>query len=435
MATVRMQPSPSLFDRLAVGLLFAFVLSEVLGGAIRFYAVRAGIPWLFYVPHVLLALVVLPMFVHYVATEGLTSTYLIVSVLFAVAAVVGTLNIGSGDQVEFGFWVFVPFLYGVVVLPSLVRCWHKLVPYVVVLWSLAVAGVLINLFHVWPWIGFEYRVGVTSVVASRLWAISGLPFGRLPGFSEASYFAASEILLLAVLLRQTLTKWRRLVWLLSGVAIALTTSKGPILIFLLLSICWIVSMDVSRPFWRRIPFAAACLDIALPFSMLLVKVDWLSSIHSTTAGVILGSFYERFQVGWPVWIRMIVQHGSVVLGRGLGGIGTAQQHFEPWLFSPADNIAVCAYATFGLGGLVLVLLYGWRASHSRVESSVDRFFLLCACVLLVEGVTTTVIDGGLVGIAFGASFRYFAQAWSPARAAIVAKRRGELLRGPRPEFT
>jgi hypothetical protein len=416
-----------LWDRVALALLFIYVLSDVMGGAARYYSVHFGAPWLPYLPTLALLLALAPMFFAYAVTEGISSTYLTVLVLFGVAATFGVFNLGNASQVEFGFWTLVPFLYGIVVLPSIMRGWRRLIPYAVLLWTLAVAGVLINFFHSWPWIGFEYQVGAASIHASRFWNTGGLNFLRLPGFSEASFFVAPQILLLAVFLRETLPRrWRIPMWALSGLAILLTTSKTAIITFILFSALWILFRGAIRPSWRLIPMAAACLDIALPFSMLLVKIEWLTTAHSKIWSLLIVSFVARMELGWPDWIRMAVRHGNWILGRGLGGIGPAQAHFEPWLFSPSDNMAVFVFASFGLLGLVWMLHYGWKASRLPIDGPMGRFFFLTACVVLLGGVTLSVMDATALGLAFGVSLRYIQEQTEKVRSRAPARHRQRL---------
>jgi hypothetical protein len=396
-----------LLDRVALVLLFLFLLTEVLNGAIRYYSAQLGLPWLPYVPHMLLFLTLFPMVFSYVVTEGVNSTYLGVVLLFSVGATVGVFNLGSASQVEFGFWVLAGLLYGIVALPAILRGWQKLIPYMFVLWVLAVVGVLINAFYTWPWIGFEYQVGATQIQASKLWQTYGVNIARLPGFSTGSYFAAAQILILALFLRQTQRRYVWLLaWFLSGVAIVLTTSKTDIGIYLFFSVLFLFSRGSIPRSWRKIPILAAGLGVFLPFIMLFVRLDFAWSTESPTMSLLVWSFTDRLQVTWPEYIRTIVLRGSALFGRGLGGIGTAQQRFEPALYMPADSVAVYLYGTFGVLGVIMLLVYGWRLAHQRVDTAAGRFFFLCGCTVLLAGVTTSALEGGLTGVVFGASLCY-----------------------------
>jgi hypothetical protein len=400
----------SLLDRVALSLLFVFLLSEVLGGAIRYYAAELGLAWVSYLPHLALAMAIVPMFFVYLVSRGLTSTYLTVSVLFGVGTVYGIFNLGNSSQVEFGLWVFVGFLYGIVVLPSIIRVWGRLTPYAALLWAVAVTGVIINFFHSWPWVGFEYQIGATWIEASRLWWTGGIIFERLAGFSRASTEAAIQILVLALFLRRGLSKvWWIPMWILSGTAIVLTTHKTAIGIFALFSLLEIFCRGAFRPLWRVLPILFLCCDILLPFSTLFVRTGWLGSGGDGIWTLLISSSAERIEAGWPDWIAMIFTRGNLYLGRGLGGIGTAQIYFEPGRYSPADNVAVYLYGSFGILGLGLLCLYAVRVTRARIDGPIGHFFFFCACFVLLEGMTANVVEGSFAAMAFGASLRYFGE--------------------------
>lgn len=420
---VRTDSGLMILDRVALALLFAFLSTEILGGAVAYYAARSGFPWLPYLPYLLVTIAIVPMFVGYVLTEGVTETYLTIFVLLGVAGAYGLLNLNSTRQVEFGFWVLVPFLFGIVVLPSFLRGWRRFTPYAVVLWALAVVGVLINVFYQWPWIGFEYQVAGFSVEAGRLWHTSGLDFNRIAGFSRFSFEVSVQILVLALFLREVLRgkRWRILMWILSGVAIVLTTSKTPIGIYLLFSLMWIFSRGTIRASWRLIPIVAVCVDIFLPFSSLVIKTSWLS-VRSRIGIFLAASFADRLQNTWPECIRVVVGRGSVLLGSGLGGIGRALMHFEPAAYVPPDNIAIYLYGTFGVLGLFLLLFYGWKASRMPAESPAAHFLFFCACFVLVYGVTVDTLEGPLTAMVFGISLRYLQELPGKGLRSTLARR-------------
>ena len=406
--TIRANTQLQLLDRLALGLLFLFLLGDVLGGAIRYYAVQFHIPWVSYVPYVLLACSLVPMFFVYLVSEGVTSTYLQVVVLFGIATTWGAFNLGRSDQIGFGLWVCVAFFYGIVLLPAIMRGWRSLTPYVFFLWALAVAGVFINFFYSWPWIGLRYQVGATVIEASRRWTAGALSFSRLPGFSRASFDVSLQILIPCIFLAGALRRrWWIPVWVLSAAAIALTTDKTVAAIFILLSIGGALHRKPLRPFWRYLPLTLAALDILLPFSMLLIKIDWMDALRSHLWIGLFASFLARMQVGWPEWLRMIAERGNWFLGRGMGGIGTPQLYFEPTLYSSADNIAVYLYGVFGIPGLALLLVYAWNVTRSLGDSLGARFLFLCSCVVLLEGATSNVMEAPLLALALGLTLRYF----------------------------
>jgi hypothetical protein len=433
----RTQKGPDLppLDAAVLGLLFLFLLAVVLGGPIRYFAVQRHLPWLPYLPHFLLALGILPMFFAYLVREGVTSTFLVILALFGIAITWGALNLASPGQVEFGLWVLLPFLYGVVALPAILRGWRKLVPYAFLLWGVAVLGVLVNVFREYPWVGLEYQVGTTTIEASRLWRLGGLDLIRLCGFGRAPGDTAIEILLPALFLWETLRgRWKLAIWLLSGVAVGLTTHKTSIVVFLLFSALWFFYRGSIRSAWRLIPLLAVIFDTFLPFWGAFGQTGWVHPAQSLAMGVATNTFYERLKLGWPETLRMIIEHGNAVLGRGLGGIGAPQLYFEPALARPADNAIVFLYGSFGLLGIAFLGMYAWRASRLRDASPVARFFFFCACFLLLEGAMVDAMEIAFAGWALGASFRYLQESRVLSRVPELARARLRASRaaGPKP---
>jgi hypothetical protein len=126
---------------------------------------------------------------------------------------------------------------------------------------------------------------------------------------------------------------------------------------------------------------------------------------------------------------MIVERGSPFFGRGLGGIGAAQFYFEPALYSPADNIAVYLFGTFGVLGIILLCVYAWKATRMRIDGPIARFFFYCACLVLLEGVTVNVLEGSFMAMAFGASFRFLQESPRVSASRVAAQGRRPLCRG------
>lgn len=419
-----------LFDRLSLVLLFVLLLTVVMGGAIRYYALQFHLVWFPYVPRFLLALAIGPMLLARVAREGLTSTYLVLLVLFSVALTYGVFNLGNASQVEFGLWALLPFLYGVVVCESFVRGWKTLKPYAILLWTAAVGGVLINFFHQWPWSGLEYQVGATTVGAGHLWKTGGVDIARLTGFSRSWFEAALQILFLALFLREVLSKrWWVPVWILSGLAITLTTTKTTIVLYLLFCALWVFWHGRITRFWRGLLIFIVCADILAPIVTLFTTVYSMGSRVSSLTTLLVATIVARMELEWPESIHMIWTHGSAIFGRGVGGIGGAQMFFEPALFSPGENIALYLYGIFGILGLAFLLFYAWKSIQLSAVGPVSRFFFLCACAVLLEGFTMSVMEASIfLPMAFGASFWYIQKA--TARQSVLAPVRPKQQKGP-----
>lgn len=398
-----------LFDRVVLALLFLLLLDDVLDGAVRYYSAELHLVWLPYLPHFLVVLAVIPMFFVRLVCDGLTTTYLFVLLLFGIAGTYGLFNLGNANQVEFGLWAVLFFPFGIFVCKSVIRGWKSLAPYGVFLWALAVTGVLVSMFHTWPWAGLQYQVGGTTVTASHNWKTAGIVIPRLAGFARGWFAAAIQILFLALFLREVLPRrWWLPVWALSGIAIALTTTKTTLAVFLLFCGLWIFSRGKISRIWRMLPVVFLGVDMLFPICMLLIGQLPTGNSETPVAHLLIATLVVRLQGEYPSAMRMILAHGNPLLGRGLGGIGGAQILFERAIASPGENIALYLYAVFGVLGLVLLVVYGWKASRAPADGPVGRFLFYCACAVLVEGATMSVLEASVfLPMAFGMSFWYF----------------------------
>jgi len=417
-----------LFDKAALALLFLLLLTDVLDGAIRYWALQLHLLWLPYLPRFLMALVLGPMLLVRVAGEGLNFMYVALLSLFTLAAIQGVFNLGNTGQVEFGLWVLLPFLYGVVVAESIIRNWKKLIPYAVLLWVLAEAGVCINYFHSWPWAGLDYQLGATEVNAGHLWQTGGIQIDRLTGFTRSWFEAAIQILFLAIFLRSALRKhWWIPVWILSGGAIVLTTTKTTIVAFLLFSALWVFwRRGISKP-WGALLIMLVCLDVVLPLSLFFTQEYRLGEDRSPAVHLVVASLIARVQQEWPEALSMIATRGGPILGRGMGGIGSAQSFFEPAIQNGGENVALFLYGYFGLLGVVFLLAYAWKASRMSRNGRIGEFVFCCACVVLLEGAAMSVLEASLfLSLAFGVSL-WYAQKMAGAYSYVFPHRRRNVI--------
>ena len=392
-------------DQILLFVLLSFLLSDVLDGAIRYTLANAGLTSLVYLPKTLLALMVVAALAADLARGRMSAAQLGALALLAAGVVHGYLVLGNAVQVAFGLWVLIPFLGGIVALPALLRALPRVRRYAFFLWAVAVGGVLINVVHPWPWIGLEYGLGGVAIEGSRLWGTEGLV--RLPGFSRASFEAANQILLLAAVLLVCSRGWRRLlVWLLSGVSIALTTSKTPLLAYLVLTAFCLTHHVLPRYAWRLVPVGLATLCVALPLSTLLVSYDFSAALQDPVPRALLASLGDRLESVWPETLAMVVEDGNVVLGRGVGGIGMAHQYFGTAAYSPADNLGVYLYALFGILGLGSLVLYGLRLGSLALRDLISLLTFVTGLILLLSGLSSNVLESPVLALVFGANLRY-----------------------------
>jgi hypothetical protein len=273
-----------------------------------------------------------------------------------------------------------------------------------ILFSILFAGIFINYFIEFPWEGLTYALETFQIEATR----EDITFGikRLTGFSRTHFEAAIQMLLLIIfLIVHIKNRFIKIsVWLLGGLAIVFTTSKGIILSYVLISILLIFSYIDSKMMayykvYRKLLLSLLTIGILLPIvtyiNLLAIDLKLQNDINE----MIFTSFTMRLYDLWPEAIELIREQGNILLGRGLGGIGTSQIYFETYLYNPVDNIYLFLYGNFGLLG-VLYLIYLYYKGRS-LEITEELYFCLLLFFIFQYGITTSLFDNYLICLVLG----------------------------------
>ncbi len=118
---------------------------------------------------------------------------------------------------------------------------------------------------------------------------------------------------------------------------------------------------------------------------------------------------------WPDALATWLDHGNIVTGRGLGGIGFAQAGAEWWRYNAADNLMIYLLVSFGLFALVYVGAFLWSLRRTFEVDSSQEFLARCvrgwALVFFSYGCTSNMVEQPLmnfvVGLCFGATTMVF----------------------------
>ena len=378
-----------------------FIASIVLDGPFRYFLNEVGLIKLAYLPKVLL-LLALPVLI-IVGTR--TNKTVIAGLSIVVLALAwGISNLPSAEQAFFGLWILIPLLFGMLAARYILSRADDYSSLFMWMFAIAVTGVFLNPIMRFPWVGQTIEIGGHAVVNSRQWSAYGID--RYAGFSRASFSAASQALIFAIWLvaTQRSKMLKVLIWICAGAAIMLTTSKGPfgawivIGLYFLMNAAW-RSRLIVRQIW------VMALSVILGASILLPLSTLYTQYHITgddfTSRFLFHSFGERLSWMWPDSLHLLRHPINWIIGRGLGGIGTPQQYFEPTRYLAADNLFVYLCVDLGLPGAILVLgfsLYRVASMYLR-----DRRFLLPFALLIAVityGVVVNVVEGSLLSFTF-----------------------------------
>ncbi|MCX5497541.1 hypothetical protein OSH11_22780 [Kaistia dalseonensis] len=381
--------------RMLAAVWIAMLANDALGGPIRAGADALGILPLVYVPFLLAGLVVLLHLACRILDLRFDAGALFIFVLVGWGVSYALLLGGELPQTAFGLYTWLPLFIGILIVRfgQVDLFLRMMAP----LWLIAVGGVLLSALLPLPWIGARYEIAGAELALARDWQSFGV--ARLPGLTRASFTAANQIVFAACLLllqpRRPASKIA--IWLVSFLAILLTTSKMP-----LAALCFVPALllahdhfggrEGSQGLARAMVAALMAIMVALPLLALAgLRPEW-----SDGAGFLnLASLGGRFGDMWPRAFALIDPHGPQFwLGTGFGGIGVSQSLFDPTRYSAGDNLFVFLYVSLGIGMLAFVAAFFSRAALSREG-------LALALLVLSLGLTANVIEAVLPCLALG----------------------------------
>jgi hypothetical protein len=407
----KFHPPYGLLDRTILVVLLIFCVTEIFEGILRFYLSALGVPQLIYVPKILMLWVVLGVFLKALYSYRSSAVVVGTFLLFGLSTLVGVLFVRSWTQALFGLWIFLPLVFGILAGPSFARMGSRIAPYVYWLFFLVAIGVIYDYFVSVPWAGVSYEIGGVELSTSRIWMALGIE--RVAGFSGASFAAAAQLLFLgsaAVVLGKSRVV-ALFVWLIAGALIGLTTTKTTFGVFLFLTLLLPLTGTKRLPSQVKgtvltvAPIFVALVGIALPLSTLFV--NYRLSLSSWVARFLFASFEDRLTWSWPSAISLVREHGSLLLGRGVGGIGPAAKLFEPSMHTPGDSLYVFLYATFGIISVVLIGAYALKLATLRPkENGFERLIWVWGVAILMNGWANSGVTGPLGACALGITFRY-----------------------------
>jgi hypothetical protein len=331
---------------------------------------------------------------------------------------VGVFMLPGVIQPLLGLKVFFTFLFGMAAATAIAERASTLLKLSLFAFLATAFGVALDKFVAFPWAGQAYESAIATVQVTREWSSGGVP--RLSGFARASFDAATIVLVLLVPILASRWNgfWRALLWALGFATIWLTTSKGALLALLALAVWRALESLRAAKQWVLTwicTFAIACL--VLP----LAAVQFGFGIRRSSVVHWLSSFMDRVDYMWPDALSGWLDHGSLFIGRGLGGIGFPQLGLEWWRYNAADNLMIYLLVSFGLLALVYVGIFLHRLGSTFAATGSDAFFSRCvrgwAVVLFSYGCTSNMVEQPLMNLLIGVCFGAVTMLWAAGASA------------------
>jgi len=404
----------------------AFIYTEIVAGAARYYLAKIGADFLIYVPK-LMVLGLLLLYIGLAVRNKKNTSLLIFLIFLSAETVLGLLIQKSHVQAIFGLWANIPTLFGFLMFDLLDVRKKMFARAVLSMWVIACLGVFLDHFFHLPWKGFSTELAGQQVSGSRDWNTAGLEINRAAGFSRASFEVASQIIYLCILITFCRIKAviKIVIWLISSYCIFLTTAKAVGIAFILLSIYFVFRRVVSGRFWRTIFVISVLVSIIFPLSAGIFKYSLTAD--SAVGTLLLSSFEDRLTNTWPDSIALVSHEGSELFGRGMGGIGVAQKYFEPSLYNPADSLTIYVYGVAGAIGIFLLCLYGiCIAGYFNRNMKYGSLIFALAFASILVGIASSVAETASQAIIWGATVNCAIQ-YSLLRVGVIKIRRVEYV--------
>lgn len=409
--------------RLYVSVALLMALSYIFEAPLRYALLRAHVPTLIYLRDLAAFALIGFAVASWLAGERRVFPMVIALYALMLHLLCGVLMLPGLIQPLLGLKVFFTFLFGMAAAPAIADRVSGLVRLCLFALLATACGVLMDAFVDFPWAGETYESALATVQVTREWTTGGV--ARLSGFARASFDAATAVLVLLVPVLAS--RWnvigRALLWALALVTVWLTTSKGALLALAALAVWRVLegSRSARAPVLTWIYLFAGCC-LALP----LAAVQFGFGVRRGAVAGWLSSFMDRVDYMWPDALAGWLDHGSLFVGRGLGGIGFPQLGLEWWRYNAADNLMVYLLVSFGLVSLVYVIAFLRGLARTFEAGAAESLFARCvrgwAVVLFSYGCTTNMIEQPLMNLVLGVCFGAVTMLWrAPGPQSAVAE--------------
>jgi hypothetical protein len=386
-------------------LVLLFFLKEVFDGVLRYYLQSLGLTYLVYLPTLLVVFFSLLYILKSVDVRVNKYFFLEFNVL-VIWSLIGLLN-NNFQQVLFGLYIFSPFFLGQISYWVFNIQSRKFVHFLVFIVGISFLGVVIDLVHDLPWSGFVYSIGDINIEGNRAWSALGI--NRISGFTRSSFSLACIFITSLILLYGKVSRGVYFfLWLISGIGIFATTTKGIVLVFVVFSVLILIksfSNFIYKYSLYSIVYGSFLVGVFLPLSAIFV--DYSFGFDSVMMKFILMSFEIRLSDTWPDAFNLLDGSISFLGGEGIGSIGTAAMLFDNNNYSPGDNMFVYLYIVFGLTSFFLLTWIVVKFARTIVWYIKEQESLFYSFILiLLYGIFSNIIENAVLGFLFGAIIGY-----------------------------
>lgn len=358
-------------------------------GPIRYLLLQLGLDDIILLRDAMLALLLVPLFFSREQGSLARASLAWFLAILGLHGLIIYANFHEASVIAYAMKEFLPILFGVV-LGRLTGAPSRFVVYVfTALWGVTVLGLILDKFaFTFPWTGLSTVVGGIKVDIGRDWYTHGFD-KRVGGFTRSSIHAAVFLPLLSMVLLAAVQRWlpRFLIIAVTCGCVLLTTQKGALVGYTLVSMCFLLRPEAIRGGLKAALVGGLLLTFALPS---LLSGEFL---HASGGVFSLSSFALRTAVSWPAAFNWISHNEVFPFGVGLGGIGGAQRLYAIGSFNAGDNMFLFLYASCGVMTFVYVGYLAFLClSNGKRQLQYDLFPRAVVAFHFTYGAVMSVIE-------------------------------------------
>lgn len=381
-------------ERFGIFAIYFYLCTVVIEAPLRYILSLIGCAALIYLREIVLALAATALLWSR-RRERSTAILILFGGFFAAVGLFFTRN---PVQVAMGIKTILPFIVGYLAAPRYCRnIDERERTYLWIFLICALGLILEGVFADLPWRTMHFEVAGVPVEkhVGFIATYHGVLMPRLSGFMRAHYAIAGFISYAVVWLY--MTRQRSLFLLLAGFPfVVLTTSKVSIVIYIIVIALalwgWHRDKYSRCRVFRYVATGVTLLMVGLPLAALLFHVVGDAVAVSPTD--FLASVQERIFLGWPKAFGMVADYGSIIFGRGVGGIGRPVVLFDMFVTTarPVDNFFVILYGIMGFFSAVFIFSLLYRLRSTELCNRQTELMLLLYIVFVGNGVMNDMLD-------------------------------------------
>lgn len=384
-----------------------YLYSYILEGPLRYVLNVVGLDFIIYVRDIFALIAILASAISIKKQSFKLDAFLFLTLyIVAFFSVIGYYFTGHILQVIFGIKILIPIFLGISFYKYFLKFYFKSKSLIIVTYWIISIGLIFGIAFQFPWAQLSIEVGDQEINVNRNWTYLG--FFRPSGFTRSSFSVAGQLLIVSLLLMSFSSIRRKskfFAWIIAGILIVMTTTKGVILGFLICSLLILSFSFFKNRILKLAPVALLSMMVLVPTFILVLNLKL--NLESDVQRFVFLSFQERIERVWPGVINLLQEEGSFILGRGVGGVGTAQSFFESSNYVSPDNLFLYLFSVFGFFGILLIIILLIKLLQKNYsEKGIEYFFYLLGVFIFSYGIISTAIEDPFYGFFFGLYLKY-----------------------------